>query len=147
MRRATEHDRQLAVDICDVSAEVFGGHGQRLAGHLDQCLLRGDAGVEEHRDPDHAFAADGGGLHDLVGAQVGDDGDDAHEREVDVLDRLPRLLQHLAGEQRRRSQIGQQRREGGLVQAIEDGVPACGARVGPHVIPPMPCGSSRRTGL
>jgi hypothetical protein len=65
----------------------------------------GGVGAEEHGDADHALPADGGGLHDLIGAQVGEDGDDADERKVHGLDRFSGRVQHLPGGQWRLVQV------------------------------------------
>jgi hypothetical protein len=76
--------------------------------------------------------ADGGRLHDLIVAEVGDDRHHADQREVHVADGLPWFVQHQPGGQRRPPQIGQQAGQGALVQTGQNGVVARGAGVGCH---------------
>jgi hypothetical protein len=136
---AAEQRGQWAVDRGEVLAEILDSQGQPLAGHLDDGTFGRGAGAQKHRDADHALTADGGDLHDQVGVHIGDDGHHTDKRKVHLQNGVSRLVDHISRAQRRHPQVGQERGEGVLAQAGQDGVAARGIRVDRHgATPPVP---------
>ena len=97
--------RPVAVEL---DAEGRRGHAQRIATPLHDGANPGDADAEDERHSRHALVAHHSDLEGPALVDGREQRNQAVEGEVDVPDRLPRLVEHLTELQRDRFELGLQ---------------------------------------
>jgi hypothetical protein len=124
-RRLSEpiQQRMQAAVATQRPAEVFDGDAGGGPGYLAERRLRAGRCAEVDRQPDHSFVADGGDFdHDLLPRQR-DQGKYRRQWEVDVGDRLPRLVGGVPDLRLLNVQMGFQCNQLGVRQLRQDRIP------------------------